>query len=66
MIRLPGAETSYRCEECGANVFRPVEPEVYRCNGCGTLYTSKDEDFHAVPEKFPRTERGGASGEEGR
>lgn len=29
---------SFHCEDCGANVFREVEPKVYACNGCGARY----------------------------
>jgi hypothetical protein len=32
----------FRCEDCGANVFRKPEPKIdpllFTCNGCGTRW----------------------------
>lgn len=41
MLYLNGSPTSFRCEECGANVFTEVCENKYRCNGCGERYTGK-------------------------
>lgn len=42
MIFLGGQrERSFRCQQCGANVFRQLvrDPKRYKCNGCGETYT---------------------------
>jgi len=43
ILRVGGKR--FRCTQCGANVFQHPEgePDVYRCNGCGTKYEA-DED----------------------
>lgn len=38
----PKTRRSFRCEECGCNVFRKpqpyTDPLLYKCNGCGTRW----------------------------
>jgi predicted RNA-binding Zn-ribbon protein involved in translation (DUF1610 family) len=45
MLYVDGSRTSFRCEECGSNVFKKVsEAEAsprYRCNGCGAEYAGE-------------------------
>ncbi len=40
MIKLPGAQRSFRCEvqTCGCNVFTEISPKKYKCNSCGEQY----------------------------
>lgn len=35
----------FRCETCGANVFKKkiADPTLYKCNGCGERYRGKLE-----------------------
>ena len=38
-IYLNGKENpSFKCERCRCNVFLKIEPDIFRCNGCGELY----------------------------
>jgi hypothetical protein len=34
MLYLGGSKTSYRCPDCGANVFTKIEEGRFICNGC--------------------------------
>jgi ribosomal protein L37AE/L43A len=43
MIKVTGSEASFHCEDCGCNVFKEVEPRIYRCNGCGALYEGESQ-----------------------
>lgn len=42
VMLYPGGRTngqsSFRCEDCGCNVFKEVKFTVYECNGCGARY----------------------------
>lgn len=45
MLYVGGSKTSFRCEDCGANVFRKASETAqvvkYRCNGCDALYSGE-------------------------
>lgn len=47
MLYVGGSKAPYRCEECGANVFKKAAETAqavkYKCNGCGTVYSGERE-----------------------
>lgn len=32
---------TFRCPDCGANVFTEIGTYRYQCNGCGALYVGE-------------------------
>ena len=44
MLYIGGSKQSYHCSICGCNVFTEFEPKMYECNGCGTIFTSRNKE----------------------
>lgn len=42
MIYVAGSARSFRCEECGANVFTRHAGHRFECNGCSAMYRGDD------------------------
>ena len=45
MLYVGGSKQPFRCEKCGANVFKKASETAdsikYRCNGCAEVYVSE-------------------------
>lgn len=53
MVKLKGQNTSFRCH-CGCNVFKNSQCErYYKCNSCGDVYDTKDQENTNVDKIKP-------------
>lgn len=43
ILHVVGSRISFKCEECGCNVFIEISKGKFRCNGCLAIYAAIKE-----------------------